>query len=136
MPRTLRALAALALALPAAPATAQTHFTFRDVGKELGLLPHVGGIAGHAAAWGDIDGSGYPSLYVGTFGGKPYDSKNNMLFRNVKGRFVLDEQKPLQLSVGEQTDLAAGVSRNHAHHEGEEGVSRLRLSARAAPRER
>src|SRR5262249_27106759 len=52
----------------------------------------------HGAVWGDIDGSGFPSLYVGTFGGKPYDSKNNMLFRNVKGRFVLDDQKALQLS--------------------------------------
>lgn len=100
-PRLIRAaLTSLALLAPAAltGARGQTHFTFRDVGKETGLLPAVGGIAGHAAAWGDIDDSGYPSLYVGTFGDKPYGSKNNMLFRNVKGRFVLDDQKSLQLS--------------------------------------
>src|SRR5262245_54690592 len=64
------------LLLLAAPLPAQTQFTFRDVSREAGLLPHVGGIAGHAAAWGDIDNSGYPSLFVGAFGGKPYDSKD------------------------------------------------------------
>ncbi len=98
MPARITASGIVILVLFVAPIAAQTQFTFRDVTKEAGLLPHVGGIAGHAAAWGDIDNSGYPSLYVGTFGGKPYDSKNNMLFRNVKGKFVLDTQKPLQIS--------------------------------------
>lgn len=81
-----------------APTQAQHAFIFRDVGDEAGLFPHVARIAGHGVAWGDIDNSGWPSLYVGTFGGKPYDSKNNMLFRNVKGKFTLDTQPQLQLS--------------------------------------
>ncbi|MCI0378071.1 MAG: CRTAC1 family protein [Gemmataceae bacterium] len=89
--------AALALLLLVVPARSQTHFSFRDVGREVGLLPAAGGIAGHAAAWGDIDGSGYPALYVGTFGAKPYGSKNNLLFRNLKGKLVLDDQKQLQI---------------------------------------
>ncbi|MFN4260439.1 MAG: CRTAC1 family protein [Gemmataceae bacterium] len=75
----------------------KTAFTFRDVGDEAGLFPHVAGIAGHGVGWGDVDGNGYPDLYVGTFGAKPYDSKPNMFFRNDKGKFRLDEQKPLRI---------------------------------------
>ena len=66
-----------------------SQFTFRDVGKEAGLLPHVGGIAGHAVAWGDVDGSGYPSLYVGTFGGKPYNIRVvHSPRRKIEGKFT------------------------------------------------
>lgn len=82
-------------------ATASTHadppFVFRDAGDEAGLFPHVGKIAGHAAAWGDIDGDGWLDLYVATFGGHPYDSKPNQLFRNERGKFVLDEQPALRV---------------------------------------
>src|SRR2546430_2616553 len=72
-------------------------FTFRDVGDEAGLFPHVAKIAGHGVIWGDVDGDGWPDLYVGTFGGHPYDSKPNMLFRNMKGKVRLADQKPLQV---------------------------------------
>src|SRR5207237_1211503 len=75
----------------------QTQFTFRDVGDEVGLYPDVAGIAGHAAAWGDVDGDGWPDLYVGTFGGAPYGSKPALFFRNVKGKFKLDPQKHLRI---------------------------------------
>src|SRR5262249_10852518 len=71
-------------------------FVFRDVGDETDLFPHVGGVRGHAAAWGDIDGSGYPSLFVGTFADA--GSKTSLLLRNNKGKFSLDEQEHLRLS--------------------------------------
>jgi hypothetical protein len=71
-------------------------FIFKDVGDETGLFPHVGGIRGHAAAWGDVDGSGYPSLFVGTFADA--GSKTSLFFRNDKGKFRLDAQEHLRLS--------------------------------------
>src|SRR5262245_9172469 len=90
-------VAGLIASLPAADPPAAPAFVFRDVGDEAGLFPHVAGIAGHAAGWGDVDGSGWPSLYVGTFGGHPYGSKANLFFRNDKGKFRLDGQKHLQV---------------------------------------
>jgi hypothetical protein len=97
-------LAAAGLAIvaivPSQPAPAhaqQSAFVFRDVGREAGLFPHVAGIAGHAVCWGDINGDGWPDLYVATFGGAPYGSKANQLFLNDKGRFTLDEQTALHI---------------------------------------
>jgi hypothetical protein len=75
----------------------KTSFEFRDVAEEVGLWPDVSGIAGHGTGWGDVDGDGWADLYVGTFGGAPYGSKNHQFFRNVKGKFQLDEQKHLQI---------------------------------------
>lgn len=72
-------------------------FVFSDVGRDSGLLPHVAGIAGHGAVWGDADGDGWPDLYVGTFGSKPYNSKPNQFFRNRQGKFEPDEQPQLQI---------------------------------------
>ncbi|MBA3303806.1 MAG: CRTAC1 family protein [Acidimicrobiia bacterium] len=71
-------------------------FAFRDVGEEAGLFPHLEGIRGHGAAWGDVDGDGWIELYVGTF--HTPDVKPNMLFRNAKGKFRPDDQKPLTIS--------------------------------------
>lgn len=100
--RTARQNIAIALgliALLAGPASAADQpFSFRDVGDETGLFPSVAGIAGHGVVWGDADGDGWPDLYVGTFGGFPYGSKNNQFFRNVQGKFQLDEQQPLRVS--------------------------------------
>ncbi|MCA9071456.1 MAG: FG-GAP repeat protein, partial [Planctomycetaceae bacterium] len=42
-------------------------FSFRDVGVEAGLLPAAKGIMGHGAGWGDVNGDGWPDLYVATF---------------------------------------------------------------------
>ncbi len=87
-----------ALCLSAAGvASAQSPFVFRDTGDETGLFPAVGGIAGHGVAWGDVDGDGWADLYVGSFGGSPYDSKPNQFFRNREGKFQLDDQKALRV---------------------------------------
>jgi len=72
-------------------------FVFRDAGDEAGLFPHVAGIRGHAAGWGDVDGDGWIDLYVGTF--HTDGSKANLFFRNVEGKFRLDEQEALRLST-------------------------------------
>src|SRR4029453_8615439 len=77
-------------------AWAQAPFVFRDAGDEAGLFPAVAKIAGHGVGWGDVDGDGWPDLYVGAFGGHPYDSKTNQLFRNDKGKFRLDDQPHLR----------------------------------------
>lgn len=71
-------------------------FVFRDVGEEAGLFPHLTGIAGHGAAWGDIDSDGWIDLYVGTFH-KP-GIKPNLLLRNSKGKFTLESPSPTAIS--------------------------------------
>ncbi len=77
-------------------AEADNPFAFRDAGKAAGIFPHVAGIHGHAAAWGDVDGDGWPDLYVGTFHKK--DGKANLFFRNREGRFAPDPQPLLAVS--------------------------------------
>jgi hypothetical protein len=69
-------------------------FVFRDAGDEAGLFPHLAGIRGHAAAWGDVDGSGWPSLFVGTFHNA--GSKPGALLRNDRGKLRLDGQEQLR----------------------------------------
>ncbi len=95
------AVATVLLLLSASSATLAQEtkplFVFSDAGREAGLFPHVAGIAGHGVAWGDADGDGWPDLYVGTFGSKPYDSKTNQFFRNREGKFELDEQTQLRV---------------------------------------
>src|SRR5437763_14186753 len=86
----------LALCAGAAPA-ADYPFVFRDVGDEVGAFPDLGGIRGHGAAWGDIDGSGFPSLFVGTFHNN--GSKPAMLLRNTKGKFKADDQDVFKVSA-------------------------------------
>ena len=70
-------------------------FVFKDVGDDAGLYPHLAGIRGHGAAWGDVDGDGWLDLYVGTFHGN--GSRANLFFRNDKGKFKLDDQKALEI---------------------------------------
>ena len=73
-------------------------FQFKDAGDEAGLYPAVAEIAGHGCGWGDVNGDGWPDLYVGTFGGAPYKSKSNQFFLNKNGKFVKDEQRSLQIT--------------------------------------
>src|SRR5688500_20121183 len=71
-------------------------FVFKDVGEEAGIFPHVAGIRGHAAAWGDVDGDGWPDLFVGTFHNA--GSKPGVFLRNDRGKFRLDGQEHLRTS--------------------------------------
>src|ERR1044071_2572948 len=101
MIRIQHIIAAWLIAFILAPAEAQAQpaksaFIFRDAGNDTGLFPHLGGIRGHGAAWGDVDGSGYPSLFVNSF--HDNGSKAAMLFTNKKGKFTLDDQVQLRTS--------------------------------------
>ncbi len=75
----------------------QTDFRFSDVGQATGFLPEGSGMQGHGAAWGDVNGDGWPDLYVATFHYK--DTKPNLLFLNRNGKFKLDDQSATKLST-------------------------------------
>lgn len=85
-------------------------FAFRDVAEEAGLFPHLAGIMGHGAAWGDADGDGWIDLYVGTF--HTPTSKPNLFFRNRKGKFQLDDQKSLAISTRSTGIIFADLDSN------------------------
>lgn len=69
-------------------------FVFRDVGEQAGIFPHAAGLRGHGAAWGDVDGDGWPDLFVATFHNA--GSKPAVFLRNEKGKFRLDSQEHLR----------------------------------------
>jgi hypothetical protein len=117
MTRPIGALVALAFVFVAiAPSQAQESkgtkpvFVFRDAGDDAGLFPHLGGIRGHGAAWGDIDGSGYPALFVNSF--HDNGSKAAMFFRNNKGKFTLDAQEHLRTSGAGSGGLFVDLTNN------------------------
>lgn len=86
----------LAALLLAGAALAEYPFRFRDVADESGVGKVLSGIRAHGAAWGDVDGDGWPDLFVGTFhtGGKP-----SQLLLNRKGKFTLDTQEHVRVSA-------------------------------------
>lgn len=87
--------ATLALFLGGA-ALAGYPFVFRDVAPESGVGKALSGSRAHACAWGDVDGYGWPDLFVGTFhtSGKP-----SQLLLNKKGKFSLDTQEAVRVSA-------------------------------------
>jgi hypothetical protein len=85
-------------------------FVFRDAGDDSGLFPALAGIRGHGAAWGDVDGSGYPSLFVNAF--HDQGSKAAMFFRNDKGKFRLDNQPHLRTSGAGSGALFVDLTNN------------------------
>jgi hypothetical protein len=85
-------------------------FVFRDVGNETGLFPDLAGIRGHGAAWGDVDGSGWPALFVNSF--HDSGSKAAMFFRNEKGKFRLDGQEHLRTSGAGSGALFVDLTNN------------------------
>jgi hypothetical protein len=85
-------------------------FVFRDVGEEVGSLPHLAGIRGHGAAWGDVTGCGFPDLFVATF--HDNGSKASMFLRNDKGKFRLDDQEQLRTSGAGSGALFVDLTNN------------------------
>ena len=76
--------------------SAQQPLVFKDVGRERGLFPALDKVKGHGAGWGDVNGDGWPDLYVGTF--HYQDTKPNQLLLNDKGSFRLDGQQSVRIS--------------------------------------
>lgn len=85
-------------------------FQFRDAGDEAGLFPNLAGVRAHGAAWGDVDGSGWPSLFVNTF--HDNGSKPAQLFRNDHGKFRLDGQEHLRTSGAGSGALFVDLTNN------------------------
>jgi hypothetical protein len=97
--RTAALIGAILIAFTSGASTgraADYPFVFKDVGDDVGVFPHVAGIRGHAAAWGDADGDGWPDLFVGTF--HDAGSRASVFLRNNKGKFRPAEQEHLQTS--------------------------------------
>lgn len=83
-------LALLAWARPGAA------LTFEDVTEAVGLKAPLEGLVGHGGAWGDLDGDGFPELYVGSFSDRP-GGHPSQLFSNVGGRFREVMETPARL---------------------------------------
>ena len=81
---------------PHLPPASAADFIFRDTADETGLGSILRGIHGHGAGWGDFNGDDWLDLYVGTF---HTEGPPNLLVRNDRGRFQLDDQPAVRIST-------------------------------------
>jgi hypothetical protein len=87
-----------------AAVAADRPIVFEDVTEAVGLAELVAGWEyGHAAAWGDVSGNGWPDLYIGAFAAYPRYAEPdapipNMLFLNQAGRFTLSPDEGVRLN--------------------------------------
>jgi enediyne biosynthesis protein E4 len=49
---------------------------FEDITEKAGLIEPLKGMMGHCAAWGDVNGDGFPDLFFGTFSDRPDTTYN------------------------------------------------------------
>lgn len=99
--------------LAADPPEADPPIRFEDVTAKSGLTgPLAGWEYGHAAAWGDVTGNGWPDLYIGAFAaypryGEPDAPIPNMLLLNAAGRFTLSPDEGVRLDGDRATTSMA-----------------------------
>ncbi len=78
---------------------------FEDVTEKAGLIEPLKGMAAHCAVTGDVNGDGYPELFVGTFthfedsmynvrGHKTGKEPNKFFFNNGNGTFTENKEFP------------------------------------------
>ncbi len=74
---------------------------FQDVTQAVGLKKPLAGIMGHGGAWGDVNGDGFPDLFVGGFCDRPDEeyrpAKNpvsSRMFLNQKGKSFVRSKQP------------------------------------------
>ena len=98
----------------AQPAAGTGELVMRDVTEEVGITTPLLGMHGHAAIWTDIQGDGWPDVYVGTFADRPPEEYRHRgasapspdaLLTNIGGTFESVPTMPFDL-----TRSSGGVS--------------------------
>ena len=88
--------------------SASGQIKFKDVTKKAGLIEPLTGMVGHGAAWGDVNGDGFPDLFFGTFayfGSYDYNQRGNesgakpnaLLLNNGDGTFSEVPDSPIRV---------------------------------------
>ncbi len=81
------------------PDDASTAFGFQDVAADAGLDALIGGQYLHAAAWGDVNGDGYPDLFTGAFNNAfGTEGPNRLLINNGGAGFTESAQGALNIA--------------------------------------